>query len=364
MQQLYKANHNLISINAFQFSALLAQNYGEVLVAGVESPAVPTAARVLATLMQEIEPDWQLVLNKGSEGNDEPLEPGTFNYNPNNIVPLCRDYTDVASDWTYAVRPVPLRELEVPRASNVGVVMLVQSPNCYGERAKHMFELYTQHGGFIYSTSLSQENSESGETRLFNIAVSRHDISKRLAQQMPVLTPRSSLDIWLDVNYDLLSSYQEFINEYREEAAATLEEVEDFRVGVELSALLETNQFPPKALAVLNAPRLTPRRNDRKGSDAQVSLQSLKAVGQLSFFPVPERYKDNPLRMVRVAEDPEVAGEFVVYLSFTMPSGGFEEQVVISGRNFKAIYSAANQLADSTVTSIQYSVDVDKYFGK
>lgn len=174
--------------------------------------------------------------------------------------------------------------------------------------------------------------------------------------------PRSSLDIWIDANYGLLSGYQHFINEYLGEGATPLEMIEDFRTGIERATLLEINQFPPNALAVLDTTRPTPRRIDRTGADGTIALNSLKSVGELSFYPVPKQYEDKPLHWVRVVEDPEVAGEFVVYLAFVMPSGCFEEQAVITGRNFKAIYSAANQLADANLIQIQYSADVSKYF--
>lgn len=357
MQRQNKASHNLIAVNAFQFAALLERNFSEVLVAGAESPAVEMAARMVATLMRDFNSAWAL-----QRTGDDPLPPVTFHFNSKNIVPLCREYVNSDGDDYNTVRAVPLRELDVPRSGNVAAVMLVRTPNCYGGATKYMFELFTQIDGFIYSTGAAVDVAEKEGVRLFNTGIPRHDIGRLLAQPLPVTEPRNSLDIWFDVTYGLLSAHQKFHNEQLGKDVAVLEEVEDFRTGIERATVLEINQFPPKALASLEAHRGLLPREDRKGSDADVALVSLKSVGDLSFFPIPKQYTDSPLRTVRVAEDPEVAGDFVVYLAFTMPSGGFEEQVVISGRNFKAIYSAANQLADATMTSIHYSVDVDKHF--
>lgn len=362
MQKQLKANHNLIGVNAFQFAALLERNFTEVLVAGVENPAVPMAARLLASLMRNLNPDWAYMRDEGAEVPDAPLPPATFHFNPKNVVPLCSEYVNSDSDDYYTVRAVPLRELDVPRSGSVGAVMLVRTPNNYSATAKYMFELFVQIDGFIYSTGVSQEREEKNDIRLFNSAVARHDIGRRLAQPLPVVEPRSSLDIWLDVTYDLLSGYQAFFNEYLEEGGTPLEAIEDFRDGIERETLLEINQFPPKALAVLETTRPTPQRVVRKGADGTIALNSLKAVGELDFYQIPKQYEDKPLHWVRVIEDPEIEGDFVVYLAFTMPTGCFEEQAVITGRNFKAIYSAANQLADANMIQIQYSADVSKHF--
>lgn len=356
--QKCKANHNRIGVNAFQFAALLERNFTEVVVAGVESPAVPMAARLLASLMRDLNPDWTLM----REGDYSPLPPATFHFNPKNVVPVSGEYVDASIDDYSTVRAVPLRELEAPRSGSVGAVMLICIPNSYTATTKYLFELFVQIDGFIYSTGVAQEREDKDGIRLFSSAVSGHDIGRRLAQPLPVTEPRSSLDIWIDANYGLLSGYQHFINEYLGEGATPLEAIEDFRTGIERATLLEINKFPPKALAVLDTTRPTPRRIDRTGADGTIALNSLKSVGELSFYPVPKQYEDKPLHWVRVVEDPEVAGEFVVYLAFIMPSGCFEEQAVITGRNFKAIYSAANQLADANLIQIQYSADVSKYF--
>lgn len=357
MQKQLKASHNLIAVSPFQFAALLERNFTEVLVAGVESPAVEMAARLVATLMRDFNSVWAL-----QRTGDDPLPPVTFHFNSKNSLPLCRDYVNSDSDDFSTVRAVPLRELEVPRSGSTGAVLLVRTPNCYGETTKYMFELFVQIDGFIYSTGVAQEREDKNGIRLFSSAVSGRDIGRRLAQPLPVTEPCSSLDIWIDANYGLLSSYQHYFNEFLGEGAVPLELIEDFRTGIERSTLLETNQFPPKALAVLNTTRTAPQRADRTGADGTITLNSLKAVGELSFYPVPKQYEDKPLHWVRVVEDPEVASEFVVYLAFVMPSGCFEEQAVITGRNFKAIYAAANQLADANLIQIQYSADVSKYF--
>lgn len=358
MQKQLKASHNLIAVNPFQFAALLERNFTEVLVAGVESPAVEMAARLLASLMRDLNPDWTLM----REGDYSPLPPATFHFNPKNVVPVSGEYVDASIDDYSTVRAVPLRELEAPRSGNVGAVMLICIPNNYSATTKYLFELFVQIDGFIYSTGVTQEREDKNGIRLFSSAVSGRDIGRRLAQPLPVTEPCSSLDIWIDANYGLLSSYQHYFNEFLGEGAVPLELIEDFRTGIERSTLLETNQFPPKALAVLNTTRTAPQRADRTGADGTITLNSLKAVGELSFYPVPKQYEDKPLHWVRVVEDPEVAGEFVVYLAFVMPSGCFEEQAVITGRNFKAVYSAANHLADANLIQIQYSADVSKYF--
>lgn len=358
MQKSCKANHNRIGVNAFQFAALLERNFTEVLVAGVESPAVPMAARLLASLLRDLNPDWTLRI----DGVYSPLPPATFHFNPKNVVPVSGEYVDASIDDYSTVRAVPLRELEVPHSGSVGAVMLICIPNSYSATTKYLFELFVQIDGFIYSTGVAQEREDKNGIRLFSSAVSGRDIGRRLAQPLPVTEPCSSLDIWIDANYGLLSSYQHYFNEFLGEGAVPLELIEDFRTGIERSTLLETNQFPPKALAVLNTTRTAPQRADRTGADGTITLNSLKAVGELSFYPVPKQYEDKPLHWVRVVEDPEVAGEFVVYLAFVMPSGCFEEQAVITGRNFKAIYAAANQLADANLIQIQYSADVSKYF--
>lgn len=358
MQKQLKASHNLIAVSPFQFAALLERNFTEVLVAGVESPAVEMAARLLASLMRDLNPDWTLM----REGDYSPLPPATFHFNPKNVVPVSGEYVDASIDDYSTVRAVPLRELEAPRSGNVGAVMLICIPNNYSATTKYLFELFVQIDGFIYSTGVAQEREDKNGIRLFSSAVSGRDIGRRLAQPLPVTEPCSSLDIWFDVAYGLLNNHQKFHNEHLRGDVVALEEIEDFRSGIGRAAVLETNQFPPKALAALEAQRGLLLREDRKGADATVALESLKSVGDLSFFPVPKQYEDKALLRLRVAEDPEVAGEFVVYLAFTTPSGGSEEQVVISGRNFKAIYSAANQLADATTISISYSADVDKQF--
>lgn len=358
MQKSCKANHNRIGVNAFQFAALLERNFTEVLVAGVESPAVPMAARLLASLLRDLNPECPVRI----DGVYSPLPPATFHFNPKNVVPVSGEYVDASIDDYSTVRAVPLRELEVPHSGSVGAVMLICIPNSYSATAKYMFELFVKIDGFIYTTGISQEREEKDGIRLFNSAIAGHDVGRRLAQPLPVTEPRSSLDVWLDTNFDLLSGYQYFFNEFLGEGATPLEMIEDFRTGIERATLLETNQFPPKALAVLDTTRPAPRRIDRTGADGTITLNSLKAVGELSFYPVPKQYEDKPLHWVRVVEDQEVAGEFVVYLAFVMPSGCFEEQAVITGRNFKAIYAAANQLADANLIQIQYSADVSKYF--
>lgn len=356
-----KASHNLISVNPHQFAALLARRYGEVLVAGVEGPNPAMVARLLATLMQEFNGEWVPFLKEHTDDPLAALPAATFNHS-SEAVPLTSIFVNFDEDRLYVVKPIPLRELEIPRFMAAGVVMVTNSPVGYADTSKYMFELFTQIDGLIYSTGIAQDRESKDVIRLTTSTMARRDITRHLAQPLASTETRTSLDLWLDVNYHFLASYQRFFNEYLVKGEPQLEEIEDFREGIERAALLETNQLPPKALKVTVVPKLRPIRKDRQGTDGDVALQSLKSVGDLSFFQVPKQYANCPLSGVRVAEDPEVAGEFVVYLAFTMPSGGFEEQVVISGRNFKAIYSAANQLADATLISIHYSVDVDKHF--
>lgn len=364
MQKFCKASHNLITVNPHQFAALLARRYGEVLVAGVEHPNTAMAARLLATLMQEFNGEWTPFLKEHTDDPTAALPAATFNARGDDELPLTGTFLNFDEDRLYVVKPVPLRELEIPRFINAGVVMVLNTPTGYGDTSKYIFELFTQIDGLIYVTGVAQDRESENPIRLLSSHVARRDVSRHLAQPLAATERLTSLDLWLEANYHFLASYQHFFNEYLVESEPALEEVEDFRTGVERAALLETNQLPPKALKVTIVPKLRPVRKERKGADGDVALNSLKAVSDLEFFPVPKQYTDCPLSAVRIAEDPEVAGEFVVYLAFTMPSGGFEEQVVISGRNFKAIYSAANQLADATMIAIHYSVDVDKHFAQ
>lgn len=358
-----KASHNLISVNPHQFAALLARRYGEVLVAGVEGPNPAIAARLLATLMQEFNEEWLPFLKEHTDDPVAELAPVTFVHGTNEL-PLSRSFVNFDEDRLYVVKPVPLRELEIPRFINAGVVMVINTPVGYGDTAKYVFELFAQIDGFVYVTGLAQDRNSEDPIRLLSSYMARRDITNHLAQPLASTTPLTSLDLWFDASYHFLASYQKFFNEYLVEGEPPLEEIEDFRTGAMRAAVLETNQFLPNTQKVCNKPKVRPTRKERVGTDATVALDSIEAVGELSYYQIPEQYINLPLKWVRVAEDKEEPGEYLVYLGFVMASGATEEQVVISGHNFKTIYTAAGMLAEATIQSICYEEGlVEKHFG-
>ena len=360
-----RASNNLIQVNPHQFAALLARNYCEVVVGALNGANAIMTSRLLASLMQEFAPQWVPVEGYHSDPIAS-LAPATFTHT-NQEVPLCRAFVDLAkhSGFVHTVRPVALRELETPMSDRTGVVMVIDMPTGYADTTKYTFDLFIQLDGFTYVTGVAQIREKTDPITLMTSPIARRDISRYLSRPLADDTRESSLNLWLDVNYRFLERYNKCFNDSLEEHVEKLPQIEDFREGAMRAAVLEANQLTPIAQMVYDRPKIRPTCKPRIGTDAEHALVSIKSVGELTFTPIPERYNDLPLKHVRVAEDAEVEGEYLTYLGFAMPSGGVEEQVVVSGTNFKAIYNVATMLAEATILAISFGPGlIDRHFGQ
>jgi len=344
-----KASNNLIHVNPHQFAALLTRGDNRyVNVIGANGTGRELIVRLLGTLMQEFNPEWVAMYCREKAdvvpAFDLPQAIYKHNFEPVELVSRFIEHDD---NRDYTVSRGPLEDIEFESPDQLGTVMVIKDPVGFVPNDGTSFQLFTHIDGFTYTTGLGYFEGANGTFEMRSNSMMQRSLSRHLVRPLASESFPSTLDLWLSVQYEFMVGCQEFFNRYLEEGETPWEPIEDFRTGDEYACLLETNCFPANANALMTVKK---KRRDKKavvGTDGTEALKEISAVTELKFFPIPERYSATPIDGVRLAEDPEVADEFVCYIAFKLPNDAIEEQVVVTGNDFMSIYTVSLRLGDA-----------------
>lgn len=344
-----KASNNLIHINAHQMAALLTrQDNRFVSVAGANGTGRELIVRLLGTLMQEFNPKWvPMYCHEKADVVPAFDLPVAHFVHSNQPVPLVPRFVEYDDNRDYTVSRATLDDIEFDDLDAPGVVMVIKDPDAFVPRDGTSFQIFTQFDGFIYTTGLSLFEGKDGEYEIRTSSMMQRSLVRQLAQPLSGKSHPTPIDLWMEVQYQFMAGCQEFFNRYLGEGETPWEPIEDFRSGDELHRLIETNCFPPNANALMTTKKKRLGKKDTVGAEGTEALRILSAVTDLEFTPVPERYNETPIVELRIAQDPEVAAEFVCYIRFKMPDDAIEEQVVISGNDFSSLYLMSIRLGDN-----------------